>query len=191
MLYILALITSFIAMVCACSSYFVKKKELYLFLQFICIIFLISSQFLSLQYFSAVGLVIALARTVTFYAYEKKGVVAPIFWSFVFAGLSIASYFIIDLWILKDARFVDVLCLVAFICYAFVFRIRDLKFVRFGMLLPTFLSVTYFIITKAPIFTILSYSFEFCANITSIFKYHVFKHKQIESDISNIKIKEN
>ncbi len=177
---ILALITSFIAMALVATSYFVKKKELYLGFQFLGIIFLILSQFFSFEYFAAVGLVIALIRTFTFYLYEKKGKLAPIIWPIIFTILSLASYFIINLLILKTLKPLDILCLIALIFYAFIFRIRDLKIVRFSMLAPTSLSIFYYVLINAPIFTILSYSFELLANIVSIFKYHVLKPKKRE-----------
>lgn len=178
MLYVLALITSFLAMAFVVVSYFVKKKELYLLFQFLCIIFLILSQFFSLEYFSAIGLIIALIRTFTFYVYEKKDKLAPIVWPIIFTTLSLASYFIVNLWILNTVKPVDIIFLIGLIMYAFIFRIRSLKIVRFSMLIPTALSVIYFILTLAPIFTILSYSFELLANVVSIFKYHVLKPKQ-------------
>ncbi len=175
---VLALIASFIAMAFVVCSYFVKKKELYLLFQFLCIVFLIISYFFSLEFFAMVGLVIGLIRTLTFFLYEKKGKLAPIVWPIIFSTASLASYFIINLWILGTVKPIDILFLVGLILYAFIFRIRDLKIVRFTMLVPTSLSVLYNILASAPIFAILSYSFELVANIASILKYHVIKPKQ-------------
>ena len=178
MLEIMALITSFIAMALVVISYFVKKKELYLLFQFLCIIFLIISQFFTLEYFSAIGLVIALIRTYTFFVYEKKDKLAPIIWPIIFTTLSLASYFIVNLWILKTVKPLDILFLIGLIMYSFIFRVRSLKIVRYTMLVPTGLSVVYFVLTFAPIFTTMSYAFEIVANIVSIFKYHIIKPKQ-------------
>ena len=127
MLEIMALITSFIAMALVVISYFVKKKELYLLFQFLCIIFLIISQFFTLEYFSAIGLVIALIRTYTFFVYEKKDKLAPIIWPIIFTTLSLASYFIVNLWILKTVKPLDILFLIGLIMYSFIFRVRSLK----------------------------------------------------------------
>lgn len=175
---VLALIASFIAMSFVVCSYFVKKKELYLLFQFLCIIFLILSYFFSVEFFAMVGLIIALIRTLTFYLYEKKGKLAPLIWPIIFATLSLASYFIINLWILKAVKPIDILFLIGLIMYAFIFRIRDLKIVRFTMLCPTTLSVLYNVLSHAPIFAVLSYTFELIANVVSIIKYHVLKPKQ-------------
>ena len=175
---VLALIASFIAMSFVVVSYFVRKKELYLLFQFLCIIFLIISYFFSVEFFAMVGLIIALFRTLTFYLYEKRGVLAPIVWPIIFTVLSLASYFIINLWILNTVKPVDILFLIGLILYAFIFRIRDLKIVRFSMLAPTGLSIAYNVLANAPIFAVLSYTFELSANILSIIKYHVIKPKQ-------------
>ena len=125
-----------------------------------------------------VGLVFGLCRTLTFFLYEKKGKRAPIFWAFLFSGLSLASYLIINLVILGEAKPLDILFLVGLIAYAFIFRIRSLKAVRFLMLPPTFLNVLFNILTHAALFATLSYSIELGANVVSIFKYHVFTKKE-------------
>lgn len=173
----LALISSFIAMALVATSYFVKKKELYLAFQFLGIIFLILSQFFSFEYFAAVGLTIALIRTFTFYIYEKNNKTASIIWPIIFASASIISYLIINLWILKTLKPVDFLCLVSLILYAFIFRIRNLKIVRYSMIIPTSMSIIYYILISAPIFTIFSYSFELIADVVSIFKFYILKPK--------------
>lgn len=175
---VLALIASFFAMIFVAISYFVRKKERYLLFQFLCIVFLITSYFFTKQFFAMVGLVIGLGRTLTFFLYEKKGSRAPIFWAFLFSGLSLASYLIINLGIMKSAQPLDLLFLVGLIGYAFIFRIRSLKAVRFLMLAPTVLSVLFNILTHAALFATLSYSIELGANVVSIFKYHVFTKKE-------------
>ena len=124
------------------------------------------------------GLIVALIRTLVFYLYEKKGMLAPLIWPIVFTILSLASYFIINLWILGTIKPVDTIFLIGLIFYAFIFRIRDLKIVRFSMPIPTGLSLLYNVLSHAPIFAVLSYAFELSANIVSIFKYHVIKPKQ-------------
>ena len=175
---IFALIASFFAMTFVVISYFVKKKEKYLLFQFLCIVFLIISYFFSAKYFAMVGLVIGLGRTFTFFVYERKGKMASVLWAFLFSGLSLASYLVINLWILGDAQPLDILFLVGLIGYAFIFRIRSLKAVRFLMLVPTLLSVLFNVLTYAPLFATLSYSFELGANILSILKYHVFNKEE-------------
>lgn len=175
---ILALIAGFFAMAFVVTSYFVKKKQFYLLFQALCILFLIISYFFNVQFFAMIGLAVGLFRSLTFYAFEKKGKNAPIYWSFIFSLLTLASYFIVNFGILKTAQPFDILCLIALCLYAFIFRIRNLKIVRFTMLFPTFLEILFNVFTGAAIFVTLSYIFELCANIVSIFKFHVFNKKE-------------
>ena len=173
----LALIASFIGMTFVVMAYFVKKKAYYLLFELLCIVFLVVSYFFTMQFFAMIGLAVGLFRTVTFFVYENKDKQAPIGWSFLFSGLTIAAYFIVNFWILQTSQPMDVLWLVSLICYAFIFRIRNLKIVRFTMLIPLILSILFNILTHATLFAALSYVFELCANVVSIFKYHVFNRK--------------
>lgn len=174
---VLALIASFIAMAFAVASYFVKKKSLYLAFQASCISFLIVSYFFTLQFFAMVGLAIGLIRAVIFFVYERKEKTAPIFVPLAISVATVLAYFIVNWWILQTVQPLDILCLAACILYAFVFRIRNLKTVRFGMLAPTVLSLLFNILTHAALFATLSYVFELAANLLSIYKYHIQKEK--------------
>ena len=174
----LSLIAGFIAMSFVIVSYFVRKKSLYLVYQSACIVFLILSYLFNAQFFAMVGLAIGLWRALTFFYIENKGKDASIAWSYLFSALTIASYFIVNFWILGDAIPLDILCLLASCAYAFIFRIRNLKVVRFAMLAPTIISIAFNILSGAALFVTLSYTFELGANIASIFKYHIIKpHK--------------
>lgn len=174
---VLSLIAGFLAMAFVIIAYFVKKKNLYLLFQFLCIVSLIISYFFNVQFFAMIGLSVGLCRTLTFYIFENKGKVAPIYLSFLFSALTVASYFIVNFAILKTAQPLDVLCLIALCMYAFIFRIRNLKIVRFTMIIPTVLSILFNILTHAAIFATMSYVFELLATVTSIFKFHVFNKK--------------
>ena len=169
----LALVASFIAMSLIVVSYFVKKKEGYLLFQMLGIIFLVVSYFFTTQFFAMVGLAIAILRVLTYFLYERKDCPAPLVWAFVFSGLTIASYFIVNLWILQKAQYIDIVLIVASCFYAFVFRIRSLKTVRFLALIPTVLSILYNTASGAAIFVSVSYIFELTADIVSIFRYHI------------------
>ena len=169
----LAFIASFIAMSFVVCAYFVKKKSLYLSFQALCIVFLIVSYFFECNFFAMIGLAIGLARSLIFFAYEHKDKVAPIWLAFALAAATLASYFIVNLAILKTAKPMDILCLVALVAYVFIFRVRDLKIVRFTMLAPTILSILYNTLVGAAIFTSLTYVFELTANVVSIFRYHI------------------
>jgi len=170
---VLSLIASFVALLFVACSYFVSKKHFLMF-QSLGIVFLILSYFFNVQYFALVGMAISLARALTFYYFESKDKEASVLWAVLFSGLSIASYLVIDLAILKTAQPMDILFLVGLVFYAFIFRVRNLKLVRFMIVLPTTLSIVYNILADAAIFVTVSYCFELTANVVSIFKYHVF-----------------
>lgn len=171
----LSYIAGFAAMVFVMMAYFVKKKELYLLYQSLCIVGLVFSYLFNAQFFAMIGLFISLCRALTFFLIERKGKRASIALSFLFAGLTVASYFIVNFWILGDAQPLDILCLAAACMYAFIFRIRNLKIVRFTMLVPTVISIAFNAFSGAALFATLSYVFELGANVVSIFKYHIIK----------------
>lgn len=176
---ILALIAGFIAMVFVMISYFVKNKSLYLVFQALCITFLVVSYFFTVQFFAMIGVTIGLIRALVFFAYERKNKDAPLWIPLAVSAATIASYFIVNYGILKTTQPLDLLFLAASILYTFIFRIRDLKTVRFTMLAPTILSILFNTLTQAALFVSLSYVFELTANVVSIFRYHILpKHKE-------------
>ena len=184
---ITALVCSFIAMGFVVCSYFGKKKEWFILCQALCITFLILSYFFALEFFAMVGLCIGLFRTLVCFAYEKRNKLVSAWFSVAICVATVAAYFVVDLWILGDAKPVDILCLVASCFYAFIFRIRDLKTVRFLMLIPTSLSILFNTITRAPLGACLSYTFELTANVIAVFRYSILGHDEHKTQ----EIKEN
>lgn len=169
---VLAYITSFIAMSLIVIGYFVKNKSGYLLFQFLGIIFLILSYLFSVKFVPMIGLMIGLIRTITFFFYEKNDKNAPLYWPFIFSALSIGAYFLGVELQNSQGQYVDILCVLALCMYAFIFRIRDFKIVKFTVLVPTILSIIYNILVQAPFFNTLSYSFELGANILAIILYY-------------------
>ncbi len=169
---ILANATSFIAMVLIASGYFFNRKSLYLFFQSAGISFLVLSYFFSLEYFAMLGVSVALIRTLVFYAYERKQKNAPYVWSFAFCSVTVVLY--IACLKINGGTFcrLDAVYLFALCGYAFVFRIRNVKTVRFLCLFPTAICVVYNTFIDAPVFSVLSYIFELSANVISIILYY-------------------
>lgn len=174
---LIADIISFIAMGLIAVSYFVKKKAGYLLFQFLGIIFLILSYLFSGLYVAMLGLSVGLIRTITFLLYENKGKKAPIVWSFVFSIMTIGSYFLAKALGTIPNQF-DAINIIALCMYAFIFRIRDIRVVKFCMLIPTVMSILYNILSKAPIFNAVSYSIEFIANVASIIMYYAMIYRK-------------
>ena len=186
---VLSLIASFIAMAMVAISYFVRKKELYLLFQSLCSTFLILSYFFAVNYFAMVGLMIALFRSLVFFAYEKRDKLAPIWLCFLISGLTLVSFFVINICILEEAKPVDILHLVALVLYAFIFRIRSLKVVRFTMLAPTALEMAYTIASSAAIGAVLTYVFELAVNVISIVRFHILPQKVKDEPVYYVKDK--
>lgn len=172
-----ALLFSFIAMALIAASYFVKKGG-FLLLQGTGIVFLMASYLCDGKLFAMVGLSIGLIRCLVYYLYEQAGKQASIWWAIGFSAASLAAYCVVNLCILKNAHPADALYLLALFCYAFLFRIRSVKTVRFLSPIPTVLSIVYNAWSQAPLFALISYCFEMVANVSSILKNHVFKKEK-------------
>ena len=167
-----ALFVSFIAMVWIVSSYFMKGKSGFLLCQVIGMVFLMASYFFGGAYFAMIGLGIGLARSVTFFLFEKKDKTPSVFWPILFSALSLTAYVVINYIFLKDAKSVDVFYLLGLILYAFVFWIRDLDKMLYLSTIPTALSILYNVLSGAAVFAMVSYTFELGANLVAIYKRH-------------------
>ena len=169
-----AFVVSLIAMMLIISSYFYKKKSLYLLFQALGMVFVVLSYLLTGEYFAMIGLGIGLARALTFFAYEKADKEAPLIWVFVFSALTILAYVVVNWCILKTSKPLDILYLLGLIGYIVVFRIRNLNLVRYCTLIPTALSLLYNVLIVAVPFVIMLYAFEFAAALVASVKYRFF-----------------
>ena len=172
-----ALVVSIVVMLVMCSSYFFKKKSLYLAMQGMGIAFLMVAYILLREYFAMIGLVIGLARSMVYLLYEWKDKETSIWWAVLFSALGVACYVVINLWVLRSAKPYDLIYLVGLIAYAFIFRIRNLKLVRYLVLIPTALSIAYNALISAGIFVVISYSFELGANVVASVKVRLQEKK--------------
>jgi hypothetical protein len=168
-----ALFVSFIAMVLIAASYFMKGKSGFFLYQVLGMIFLMTSYLLTQDYFPMIGLGIGMGRSVTYFVFEKKEKNPSIFWPILFSSLSVMAYLIINVIILQTAKSTAIIYLMGLVLYAFIYWIRDLQKMRYLATIPTALSILYNVVSKAPVFTVISYTFELCANIAAIYKYNV------------------
>ena len=178
-----AFVVSLVAMLLVSSSYFHKKKSLYLVFQAMGIVFLMASYLLTKEYFAMIGLGIGLARVLTYFFYENKDQDVSLFWPILFSVLSVLAYAIVNLCILKTVKAADVLYLVGLIAYAFVFRVRNLTVMRYLSLIPTGLSILYNVWIATVPFVIVSYLFEFTATVVAIIKYRYFTKEKNEENL--------
>ena len=171
--YTLSFIVGLISMGWVVISYFTDKKKVYLFLQATGIVFLILSYLFISEFFAMIGLGVGLARALTFFAYENKNKPAPLWLSFLFAGLTVLAYVIVNVVVFQDYAIWDILYLTALLFYAFTFRIRNLSVMRLVTIIPTGLSVVYGFGIGATAFVIVAYIFEFSANMLAILKQDI------------------
>lgn len=171
---------SLIALVLIVCSYFVSKKN-YLLLQMLGMVGLLLSFLLKANFFAMVGMAISIIRSLTFYLYEKNGRLAPIILSVLFSALTVASYFIVNVGIQGNAVPVDILYLLSLICYAFTFRVRDRRLFLHVALIPTALSLVYTAISFTTVFVLISYAFEFLANLVALIKLYIEEKKSVRA----------
>ena len=173
---VISSVSGVIAVEFVCVSYFSKKKTFLLF-QSLCIVFLIISYLFNLQFFSAVGLAVGLFRTIAFFIYENREETPTLSVSFIFAILTLISYYIINFYILKGSKPLDFLYLVSLILYAFIYRIANINTLRLLTFIPTTLSIIYNVLTFSPPFITISYAIEFIANLISVIKNQIITVK--------------
>ncbi len=162
----LSLICSFIALIFAVLSYFVKKKQFFLICQGGSIIFLMLTTFFDMNYFVSLSYLLSITRVITYYVIEQKtGKASPFFVMMIFAVLVVIVFIILS--VVNGYKPIDLLSLTGSVIYVFLFAIRDMQTLRALFVIPTIMFIVYFIITTGPIFTIISYSFELIATVVA------------------------
>ena len=110
---------------------------------------------------------------------RKRGViVALLLLSYLFATLAVGAWVLVNVCILKNAKWIDGIFIVSLISYAFIFRIRNIKIVHYTMIFPLALSIIYNLLSWTTIFTVYSYAFELLADIVAIIKEYVQEQKK-------------
>lgn len=173
----LSLAMSTVALALYSFSYFFNHKRNYLILQLSGNVFLSFSYLLIGSYFTMVAVMIGIARGIICYTYERKNKKVPVY---VIVGLclvTILSYVIINYMVLSQASVWDFLYLFASCMYAVTFAIRNIRVMRYLVLIPHSFSVAYNLLIKAPISSAISYGIELAVTIAAIIKYEIQKHQ--------------
>lgn len=170
----LSFIMSAIALALYCGSYFFNSKKKYLILQLTGNVFLSCSYLFMGAYFTMVSVVVGIARGLICYTYEKNNKRVPIY---MIAGLclvTVSSYILINYVILSGtASSWDILYMFASCMYAITFAIRDIKLMRYLILIPHLSAIFYNLLVKAPISSALSYGIEFAITVVAIIKFSI------------------
>ncbi len=176
--YTVSLIAGFIAMACAMSSYMFSKKTTFLIYQLLAMVFLSVSYLFIEEFFAMLGMTVSVIRTIVYFVIERKNKV-PKFWlKTLFGGLTLISYIIVNIVILKTAKPLDLLFMTGNIMYSYSFGFKNLKVLQMFMLLPTGVTIIYNLLAPATLFVIISYIFEFIANIVGIIKITLRERKE-------------
>ena len=126
-------------------------------------------------YFTMVSVMIGIARGVLCYIYEKKDKNVPIYVIVGLCSASVISYIVINCVVLSDASAWDILYLFASCMYAVTFAIRNIKVMRYAVLIPHSCAIAYNLLIKAPISSAISYGIELAVTVTAIIKYEFVK----------------
>ncbi|MBQ9071427.1 MAG: YgjV family protein [Clostridia bacterium] len=174
----LAFVMSTTALALYCLSYFFNSKRNYLILQLAGNVFLSFSYLLIGSYFTMIAVIIGIARGMICYIYEKKDKKVPIFCIIGLCFVTILSYIIVNCVVLQSqASIWDFLYLFASCMYAVTFAIRNLKVMRYMVLIPHASAVAYNLLIQAPISSAISYGIELVVTVVAIIKYEVTKGK--------------
>ena len=167
----LSLLMSTIALILYLCSYFFNNKRNYLILQLLGNVFLSLSYFFIGAYFTMVSVSVGIARGIICYKYEKLDKKVPLFMIVGLCSITIMSYIVINYIILTGtASPWDILYMFASCMYAITFAIRNIKLMRYVVLIPHMSAIAYNILVKAPISSAISYGLEFLITIVAIKK---------------------
>lgn len=176
---ILSFIMSTVALCLYSLSYFFNNKRNYLIFQLTGNVFLSLSYLLIGSYFTMVAVAIGIARGLICYVFERKGKRVPIYFIIGLCVASILSYVIINLVILQSQASVwDFLYLFASCMYAVTFAIRNIKLMRYLVLIPHASAVAYNLLIHAPISSAISYGIELTVTLVAIIKFAIAERKQ-------------
>ena len=176
---VLSFVMSTIALCLYSLSYFFNSKRNYLVLQLSGNVFLSLSYLLIGSYFTMVALAIGIARGLICYIYEQKDKKVPIYFIVGLCAASVLSYVIINLVILRSQASVwDLLYLFASCMYAVTFAIRNIRVMRYLVLIPHTSAVAYNLLIRAPISSAISYGIELVVTLVAIVKFEISARKK-------------
>ena len=166
----LSFVMSTVSLILYSCSYFFNSKKKYLIFQLFGNVFLSLSYLLIGSYFTMVAVMIGIARGLICFIYEKKDKSVPVYYIIGLCLSSISSYFIINFVILSESSVWDILYLFSSCMYAITFAIRNLRVMRYIVLLPTTSAIAYNLLVHAPISSAISYGIEWVVTVVAIVK---------------------
>ena len=176
---VLSFVMSTIALCLYSLSYFFNSKRNYLILQLSGNVFLSLSYLLIGSYFTMVAVAIGIARGLICYIYEQKDKKVPVYFIIGLCPASVLSYVIINLVILQSQSSIwDFLYLFASCMYAVTFAIRNIRVMRYLVLIPPASAVAYNLLIHSPISSAISYGIELAVTLVAIIKFEIAARKK-------------
>lgn len=165
---------STVALALYSCSYFFNNKRNYLILQLVGNVFLSLSYLLMGAYFTMFSVGIGIGRGLICYTYEKHNRKVPLYMIIALCLATILSYIIINHVVLSATSSPwDIFYLIASCMYAITFAIRNIKLMRYLVLIPHACAIAYNLLVNAPISSAVSYGIEFVITIVAIVKFHI------------------
>ncbi|MBQ4110583.1 MAG: YgjV family protein [Clostridia bacterium] len=172
----LSYVMSVIALLLYSISYFFESKKNYLILQLIGNVFLSLSYCFMGAYFTMIAVAIGIGRGLICYSYEKNDKKVPLYIIIGLCFVTVFSYIVINYVVLSGKSSAwDILYMFASCMYAITFAIRNMKLMRYVILIPHISAISYNLLVKAPIFSAVSYGIEFVITIVAIIKFRIGK----------------
>ena len=169
-----SLFMSVIALMLYCGSYFFDNKKMYLILQLTGNVFLSLSYCFMGAYFTMISVAIGIGRGLICYLYEKNNKSVPLYMIVGLCFVTATSYVVINYVILAGTSSPwDILYMIASCMYAVTFAIRNIKLMRYMILIPHASAISYNLLVKAPISSAISYGIEFAITIVAIIKFQI------------------
>ncbi len=166
-------VMSAIALILYSFSYFFNNKRNYLIFQLVGNVFLSLSYLMMGGYFTMVSVGIGIGRGLICYTYEKQDKKVPFYMIFALCFVTVLSYIIINYVVLCGvASPWDILYMIASCMYAITFAIRDIKLMRYLVLIPHSCAIAYNLLVNAPIFSAVSYFIELVITVVAIIKFN-------------------
>lgn len=171
----LSFLMSAVALALYSFSYFFNNKKQYLILQLTGNVFLSFSYLLIGSYFTMVSVMIGIARGLLCYIYEKNDKRVPVYVILGLCLVTVSSYIIINYVVLSQASVWDFVYLLASCMYAVTFAMRNIRVMRYVILIPHSCAIAYNLLIHAPVTSAISYGIELIITVVAIIKYEIKK----------------
>ena len=125
-------------------------------------------------YFTMFSVAIGIGRGLICYTYEKNNKKVPLYLIMGLCFITVLSYIVINYVVLSGvASPWDILYMFASCMYAITFAMRNIKLMRYVILIPHISAIFYNLLVRAPISSAISYGIEFMITIVAIIKFHI------------------